>query len=482
MFDFTFERLDHGIGEAIPMFSGHGRLTLSVHGRRIWCDDRGEEVTGIAEYWDSLVDHLARNWIYIGIEDSYPMHFNPESPLGFLEKAMEKLREKELSKKAFVEEEIKIFAFSDRHNLAAGMPDLFLPPLFILREGNDMRVVTESDDVRLPFEDVRKKLEALGSAIAAAVHPKSERGKMILDAWNQRNRPLPVSEALAMLIGGPSSLIEEIAANDDLSKVFDYTDITTPSPMVLAARMTQHCLEPHEIRAIMDRMARVSLGRVTPAFTEFCGKAQQELQKLAGERHYQQGYELAKWLRSTLNVPTDQTVDPRQWLQDWGIKVEFSKELPDEIDAVARWDKSQACVVVNHRGDKPAEKRRERASLAHEIAHLLADTNHALPAVEILGGRMPVMVEKRAKAFAAELLLPRTQVEQLLPKILSSDAVTSAMNDLTERFNVSRTLTGHQMENWLKDAGNLTFRIKDWIDKAVNQGGRESASSWMNRL
>lgn len=200
MFDFTFERLDHGNAVGFPMFSGHGRLTLSVNGRKIWCDDRGEESAGIAEYWDSLLDHLAKCWHYIGIEDSYLLHFNPESPLGFLEKAMDKLREMGRSK-----EEGKIFAFSDRHNLAAGMPDLFLPPLFVLREGNDMRIVTETDDVRLPYQDVMKRLEALGSAIALAIHPQSPRGGMILNAWNQRNRVLPVPHALAMLVGGSSS-------------------------------------------------------------------------------------------------------------------------------------------------------------------------------------------------------------------------------------------------------------------------------------
>lgn len=187
MFDFTFERLDNGIGETVPIFSGHGRLILFVNGRGIWCDDRGEEITGITEYWDGLLDHLARCWRYIGMEEPYPLCFNPESPLGFLEDAMAELRKMGLSKKAFVEEEVKIFAFSDRHNLAAGMQDLFLPPLFILREGNDMRIVTETDDVRLPFGQGLKRLELLGSAIAQAIHPQSQRGRMILDAWNRRD-------------------------------------------------------------------------------------------------------------------------------------------------------------------------------------------------------------------------------------------------------------------------------------------------------
>ncbi|MEO5332308.1 MAG: ImmA/IrrE family metallo-endopeptidase [Magnetococcus sp. YQC-5] len=469
MFDFTFERLDHGNAEGVPMFSGYGRLILSVNGRKIWYDDRGEESAGIAEYWDSLLDHLARCWHHIGIEDSYPLHFNPESPLGFLEKAVDDLREMGLSKNAFVEEEGKIFAFSDRHNLAAGMPDLFLPPLFVLREGNDMRIVTETDDVRLPYQQVMKRLEALGSAIALAIHPQSPRGGMILNAWNQRNRVLPVPHALAMLVGSSPSLIDEIAANDDPLMAFGYTNMHSPSPMLLAARMTQHSLEPHQVREVMNRIARAKLGKTTFEFNRLRDDAGRCLENLVTERHYRQGYELAKWLRSTLNVSADQIFDPYQRLRDWGVTVDFSRELPEAIDALARWEQNKACVIINRRDETISARRRERASLAHEIAHLLLDTNHALPAVEVLGGRMPVLVEKRAKAFAAELLVPRSQVEQVLPDTLSADAVTRIMNDLTETFNVSRMLTGYQIENLLKDMERLIPRVKKWIHEAMNQ-------------
>ncbi|MEO5339738.1 MAG: ImmA/IrrE family metallo-endopeptidase [Magnetococcus sp. MYC-9] len=468
MFDFTFEKLDGDTRGAIPMFSGYGRLSLSVNDREIWRDDRGDTKMGILEYWDSLLDHLARCWRYLRIEEPYPLRFNPESPLGFLEDAMAELRKMGLSENAFIEEEVKIFAFSDRHNLAAGMQDLFLPPLFILREGNDMRIVTEMEDVRLPFGQVIGQLEALGSAIARSIHPQSPRGCMILDAWEQRDHTLPVRDALAVLIGVPPSLIDAIAANDDLSEAFGYTVWDSPSPRVVAARMTQHCLEPYEIRMVMDKLAKARLGQTSGVFARLRCGASTRLASLAGELHYRQGYELAKWLRSTLNVSAGQTIEPGQWLQDWGVTVEFSEEFPDGIDAVAIWQDDRAGVVIHRRGANTAVRRRERASLAHEIAHLLLDTDHALPSVEILGGRMPVLAEKRAKAFAAELLLPRSQVEESLSDPLGSESIAQAIDRLTDQFNVSRQLTGHQMENLLKDTGKLTFPVKKWIDRAVD--------------
>ncbi|MBF0346585.1 MAG: ImmA/IrrE family metallo-endopeptidase [Magnetococcales bacterium] len=471
MFNFTFERLEDNDGQTVPLFSGYGRLSLTLNGKGIWYDPRHDEIMGVEDYWDGLLDHLARSWRYLKIEDPYPLHFNPESPRGFLEHAMVKLREMGLSKNTFVEEEVKIFAFSDRHNLAAGMPDLFLPPLFILREGNDMRIVTDTQEACIPFEQAMERLEALGMAIAQAIHPQSQRGSVILEAWNQRHRALPVNDALSMLVGIPPTMIAEIAANDDPAVVFGYSGESTPSHMVLAARMTQHRLEPSEIRMVMDRISRVRLGSTTAKFAKLRSEAGRQLIDLASEHHYKQGYELAKWLRLTLSVPKDQTVDPGQWLRDWGVAVKASK-LPREIDALARWEGDQACVVFN----RNAARKRNRASLAHEIAHLLADTDHALPSVEVLGGRMPVLVEKRAKAFAAELLLPRSQVEQTLADRLDLDAIAAGMNDLTRRFNVSRQLTGYQMENLLKDAGKLSTPVQNWIKKTVDRYGRDASN------
>ncbi|MBF0134323.1 MAG: hypothetical protein HQL75_17270 [Magnetococcales bacterium] len=212
MFDFAFEKLDDDSGGMDSPFSGYGRLTVTINGEGIWYDPRAEGIVGIADYWDGLVDHLARCWCYMRREDPYPLHFNPESPLGFLEDAMAELREMNLSRNAFIEEEIKIFAFSDRHNLATGMPDLFLPPLFMLREGNDMRIVTEMKDVRVPFEQAMARLEALGTAIAQAIHPQSQRGGMILEAWDRRHFPSRVHEALPMLVGtSPPSIAGLVA-------------------------------------------------------------------------------------------------------------------------------------------------------------------------------------------------------------------------------------------------------------------------------
>ncbi|MEO5366455.1 MAG: ImmA/IrrE family metallo-endopeptidase [Magnetococcus sp. WYHC-3] len=459
MFDVSFEKLDDDCGEDEPLFSGYGRLTLTIGGEGIWCDHRVNGIVGIVGYWDGLLDHLARCWRYIKIEDPYPLDFNPESPLGFLEMAMAGLRDKGLSRDAIVQGEIQIFAFSDRHNLASGMPDLFLPPFFILREGNDMRIVTEMKDERIPWEHAMEQLEALGSAIAQAIHPQSHRGRMILEAWNQRNTALPVREALSLMVGTSPAMITEIAGNDEPSVVFGYSEGNAPSPMLLAARMTQHRLEPHEIRSVMDRVKRAESGKTTEVFANLRNKAHQQLEILANERHYRQGYELAKWLRSTLEVPGKQIVDPGAWLQKWGVIVESSGELPKDIDAVALWKGDSACIVFNQRSGDAVNNRRNRASLAHEMAHLLVDTHHALPAVEVLGGRMPILVEKRANAFAAELLLPRSQVEQEMQYPLNLKAITATMDSLVDQFTVSRQLTGHQMENFLKDEERLTHQV-----------------------
>ena len=55
-----------------------------------------------------------------------------------------------------------------------------------------------------------------------------------------------------------------------------------------------------------------------------------------------------------------------------------------------------------------------RATFAHEIAHLLLDRTTALPLAEVLGGRPVGNTEERARAFAAQLLLPKEEAGQAL--------------------------------------------------------------------
>lgn len=129
------------------------------------------------------------------------------------------------------------------------------------------------------------------------------------------------------------------------------------------------------------------------------------VQKLANEPPFEQGYQLARWLRAQLQIEDREAFEPEKLLADEGVKVEEYDLDSAEIDAIACWGAIDPLILLN-RNEKAraATPNGRRSTLAHEICHLLIDRTRALPVAEVLGGEVDDESEKRANAFAAELL------------------------------------------------------------------------------
>jgi len=98
---------------------------------------------------------------------------------------------------------------------------------------------------------------------------------------------------------------------------------------------------------------------------------------------------------------------------------------------------------------REAEHRWERADLPEETIDredeaVYLDRERALPVAEVLGGRAPEYAEKRARAFAAEFLLPRNAAAAA---IRSAATLPAAIEQVQQRFQVGRELTAWQMTN-----------------------------------
>jgi Zn-dependent peptidase ImmA (M78 family) len=159
---------------------------------------------------------------------------------------------------------------------------------------------------------------------------------------------------------------------------------------------------------------------------------------------FEQGYRVAMWLRERLSI-SRAPIDPTALLADWGVGLAH-EELPTRlIDAVACWGPVHGPeVIVNSTGRHSSGLAGRRATLAHEIAHLLIDRHKFLPLAEVLGGRMPRATEARARAFAAELLLPRSVAGEALA--ISKDP-ESDVRRLCRRYSVSREIVAWQARN-----------------------------------
>ena len=126
-----------------------------------------------------------------------------------------------------------------------------------------------------------------------------------------------------------------------------------------------------------------------------------QLAQLQDEKPFIQGYVLADWLRAKLSLVQGK-VQPQHLLKQLCVDIQ-EVNLEDSIQAIACWrEHMQPVILLNIKGTHHKTIAGQNASLAHELCHLLVDRHHALPAIEVLGGRLPKSIEQRANAFAAD--------------------------------------------------------------------------------
>jgi Zn-dependent peptidase ImmA (M78 family) len=222
-------------------------------------------------------------------------------------------------------------------------------------------------------------------------------------------------------------------------------DANESSELAMAARMAPGGLGIEGKREVIETI-RVLSHNDTP---ELDALSQESLPLLDPEsRPFEQGYLLAGWLREQLGLEWDAGPDPEKLLQVWGVQV---KDVPleratEKLEAVAVWGHRHgpAVLINSASGARGQHVHRRRTSLAHEMCHLLVDRSGSLPLAEVLGGRTPEMLEKRAKAFAAEFLLPRSVAADAVRK--GTDLQT-VINELSSTFNLSRELVAWQVTN-----------------------------------
>jgi Zn-dependent peptidase ImmA (M78 family) len=117
-----------------------------------------------------------------------------------------------------------------------------------------------------------------------------------------------------------------------------------------------------------------------------------------------------------------------------------------EIDAVAVWGPRRGpSVLVNDEGAHNQSAGGRNATLAHEIDHLLIDRDGGLPLAEVVGGHVPVRLEQRARAFAAELLVPRRIAGAWFAE--TSRRPHAILQALVDRFGASQEVVAWQARN-----------------------------------
>ncbi len=430
---------------------GWGKLTLQVRGQTLWGCIPGQK-------WP-LVDFLsglARIWPWLTLEEGYPIKINPEH-VGLMMTAAEQHWDDLPPSRAEAEEDT-LFDFRQRHDLSLLFRGLNVSPLWLLREGLSCQVWSPSlaQVIYLPHQEVMAGLTDLGNFLVRHMESQVQpavlhsRATKALERWahkqkNTRNAYLPIVtgltqseiESLQNQMGIDSPVMHEflhVAINDD--------EFFQANELQLAARMSHDSLDTQAQSALLQAIQAIP--HVDTAKLDFI--CQQVPPVDERDAPFQQGYQLAHWLRVHLGFTADTPLNPEDIIQEQlGIPI-YDMKISGPIDAVAVWGANHgpAIFINRHSLSRASTVNGQRTTLAHEICHLLIDRKNALPVVEVLGGQVARFAEKRANAFAAELLLPRSTAAAICRE---QTGLVEAAQQLQEQFKLSREVVYRQIKN-----------------------------------
>lgn len=180
------------------------------------------------------------------------------------------------------------------------------------------------------------------------------------------------------------------------------------------------------------------------------------------------GYELAERTRRALGLTSDEPIHSmRELIIDLGIAL-VQTELPGSLAGATVAVDGQRSIVVNAAGPNSNPWIR-RATIAHEVGHLLWDPeqrlNHlkvdAYADLEESYTRHQDVVEARANAFAIAFLAPPREVIRIFSAHLAEPNV--GLRTVMEHFGISRSAAKFHILNSYNNAGRPLYSGLDLV-------------------
>ena len=419
--------------------ASRGRLIARIDDAPIWIDRSQEPPSGVSWSMIEILEHFAWAWPYLQHEESDPLGIcdRPDHVRSAAEQRWIDISGMQRNK-----EQRQLRAFEDSHDLARAFQGMWLPSLWVLAQGSLCWLISGSAAVMVPKDALLKTLGELADAIVAHLAPLTDaRARAAIDGWSKHEQLDPV-KALEIATSLPGETLTDVAANDSLSDFFEWS--TAGSELVALARMTGSLLAPAELRRLLVSVRKLP-ATPTPALDELKEQAGAELAACEEKTAYDQGCALARWVREKLaKVSDDDPVDPQAVLRSLGVTVRNTKLSNKALDAVAVWGGRHGPAILVNDDGRHAKGPGLRASLAHELCHVLVDRRAALPLGEVLGGRVQRHLEARARAFAAELLIPKSVAG---PAFAASADPRRVLAKLLRHYKASQEIIAWQARN-----------------------------------
>ncbi|MBT9558542.1 MAG: ImmA/IrrE family metallo-endopeptidase [Myxococcales bacterium] len=398
--------------------------------------------------WDlvDLLSHLAHHWTWLVWRDGLP-DGSPEQVDKWV-RARECEHGDEFSN--------QLWEFVVAHDLGGAFDGALVTPLWLLRRGALFEVTHDGGRSYHPVVELLNDLGALGDAIAERVRLHREDCEDVLSRWE--NRHAVSGDAIELATGRSEAWLRESGVEPTQILREARGKPWTSAPLAFA-RMVGGVLDASSLKLVFEALARRPKGGPSRRLQSLTRDAESLLEP--GDLPYEQGYRLGRWLRRIWDI--DGRADPESVLSQLGVDVLELDLRTNALDGLASWTKGLRPVVLwNESSVRP-----RRATLAHELAHLLVDRRQALPVGEVLGGVVVEYVEQRANAFAAEFLIPRE--DALLTARLEGWNARRVVERLRNTHDVSVTMTAHQLLNATTERSGWSQSDRAWLESLVNR-------------
>lgn len=136
--------------------------------------------------WVDLLEWLAHSWDSLEKEQTYPLQIEASDFSDFLSKLKD--RWKDMDEDQVDEEEMVVYPFIDRHDLAYAFKGMFISSIYFIREGDLMQItICEiGRTIEIPHDIAMKDLEEIGKHLSLiAGNKKPGRGSVAVEKWNK---------------------------------------------------------------------------------------------------------------------------------------------------------------------------------------------------------------------------------------------------------------------------------------------------------
>ena len=311
--------------------------------------------------------------------------------------------------------------------------------MYFTREGDAIRIQHGSKIWWIPRKIFHELVSGLLEEIAKC-HADLREYKPARQIFENKAPVLDVSDEISTSTG--LDLQKTPKTFQMLETVIRNNNPRTNTLLALARMGDFGKLDDPDITQILQSINTYSTGipkTEKPALKKICSRVPGSVRN-GDLKNYMQGYYLASFLREHMKLTEMGPLDVDTLVSRLGIDV-ISDNFPQEIIALAVWDSGAPRIHVNMAviNDKEALR---RSSICHELCHILVDRQFARPLCDLLlENETYDGVERRACAFAAELLLPRAWAVSFL---LGLDDKTD-IDQLASYFKVGKELAANQI-------------------------------------